>query len=94
MYTRIVTCLSPRCGKTAEYKIAAPWSSGHFNELKSYGLFCADHLSGAFGNALKRSHSYQASPDESVGEVGVYAYEKGKHDRELSRVKELEKPGS
>jgi hypothetical protein len=93
MYTREVHCGRPQCGKPASYKIAAPWSAGRFNELKSYGLACADHYREAFRDAQRRSKLHQMSPEETVGEIGIYRYEKGKLDRQLERLGGIEAAG-
>jgi hypothetical protein len=90
MYTREVSCGVPECENAAAYKIAAPWSSGKFTELKSYGLACADHYGLAFRNALQRARKHVYSDEESVGEIGIYYFEKGTPDKQLQRLKNLE----
>jgi hypothetical protein len=90
MYTRDVVCSKAKCGKPAAYKIAAPWSYGSFQELKSYGLACSDHLGDAFRAAEGRSKLHEPSVEETVGEIGLYRYEKGKRDKELERLGGLE----
>jgi hypothetical protein len=86
MYSKDVVCGRAQCGKTATYKIAAPWSAGRFNELKSYGLACSEHYNDVYREAQRRSKLHHMSPEESVGEIGVYRYEKGKLDRQLERL--------
>ncbi len=39
-----VLCTTPQCGRPALYKIAARWSDGVTEELKTYALCCADCL--------------------------------------------------
>jgi hypothetical protein len=90
MYSRDVACNKAKCGKPAAYKIAAPWSHGSFNELKSYGLACSDHFGDAFREAQRRSKLHAPSVEETVGEIGIYNYEKGKRDKELERLGGLE----
>jgi hypothetical protein len=90
MYTRDVSCSKPKCGKPAAYKIAAPWSYGKFAELKCYGLACSDHFGDAFREAQSRSKLHAPSVEESVGEIGIYRWEKGKRDKELERLGGLE----
>jgi hypothetical protein len=92
MYTRDVTCSKKGCGKHATYKIAAPWSYGHFAELKSYGLACADHFGDAYREAQRRSQLHEPSSEENVGEIGIYKYEKGKRDKQLERLGGLDVP--
>jgi hypothetical protein len=91
MYTKDVNCSKPHCGKPAAYKIAAPWNYGRFAELKCYGLACADHFGDAFREAQRRSKLHSPSSDEVVGEIGIYRFEKGKHDKQLERLGGLEK---
>jgi hypothetical protein len=90
MYSRDVACGAPECGSPAVYKIAAPWSVGRFSELKSYGLACAGHCGDVFKAALKRVKIHPPSPEEHQGEIGIYAFEKGKHDREMPRQPAME----
>ena len=86
MSNRPVPCGVPGCGGQAEYKIAAPWSAGRFSELKTYGLACADHYAQAYRDALRRRKIHPPSREETVGEIGVYRFEKGGADRALERV--------
>lgn len=85
-----VRCSLPDCGESATYKIAAPWSDGRFSELKTYGHACADHLGPVFRIAEDRREQYQASPGETVEEIGIYRFEQGKRDRQLQRLWGLE----
>jgi hypothetical protein len=86
MYTRPVRCGTPGCTSDAEYKIAANWSAGRFNELKTYGLACGAHYAQSYRDALRRRRTLPPSPEESLGEVSVYRYQQGKPDRELEKV--------
>src|SRR4051794_16840909 len=90
VYTREVLCDTPECERTAAYKIAAPWSTGSFSELRCYGLTCADHVADSLSSARRRAGGVRHSSEETVGEIGVYTYQRGKHDRQLERVKSLE----
>ncbi len=91
MYTRDVLCGMPECEKHAAFKIAAPWSHGNFAELKSYGLACEDHFGPVFRDARRRWGLHLTSPEETIGEVGLYRFEAGRHDRQLERLDDLEK---
>jgi hypothetical protein len=86
MYSRDVRCGTKGCTNPAAYKIASPWTYGNFKELKSYGLACADHFGDAFREAQRRSKLHAPSVEETVGEIGIYRFEKGKHDRQLERL--------
>ena len=91
MYTKDVLCGSPECEKPAAYKCAAPWTYGNFAELKSYGLACEDHFGHLFREARRRWGLHLVSSDETVGDVGLYRFERGKHDKQLERLVDLEK---
>jgi hypothetical protein len=89
-YERVVSCSEPGCEEAAIYKIAAPWSDGRFKELKTYGFACAEHLQEVLRSAETRWLDYEPVKGESVHDVGVYHYERGKSDRELHRVEDVE----
>jgi len=93
MYTRNVLCSKAECEKPAAYKVAAPWSYGRFEELKSYGLACSDHFGDVYREAQHRCKLHPASGEDRVGEIGIYRYEKGKHDKQLERLGGLEAKG-
>jgi hypothetical protein len=85
-YTRPVHCGTPGCAADAEYKIAAPWSAGRWNELKTYGLACGAHYAQSYKDALRRRKIQPPSAEEVVGEIGVYRFERGKPDKQLKQV--------
>jgi hypothetical protein len=89
-YSKDVHCGVPECEKHAEYKIAAPWAVGRFSELKSYGLCCAEHYSQMFQDAVRRLKIHPPSSEETQGEIGIYGFTKGKNDRHLERMSDLE----
>jgi hypothetical protein len=72
------------------YKIAAPWRSGRFWELKTYGFACADHIRDVLRQAETRWLNYEPVREEVVEDVCIYRYEPGKSDRQLMRDTELE----
>ncbi len=90
MSSKTVCCSDPSCTEPAVYKIAAPWSNGVFNELKSFGFACADHLGPVFKQAESRRKVYHPTEAETVGVIGIYKYEPGKRDRQLQRLSGLE----
>jgi hypothetical protein len=91
MLPTVVRCSLPDCGEPAVYKIAAPWSDGQFSELKTYGHACTKHLGPVFRDADLRRATYRSAPGETVDELGIYRYEAGKRDRQLQRLRDLEK---
>ncbi len=90
MSTTVVRCSQPECNEIAAYKIAAPWSDGSFNELKTYGHACPDHLGAVFRTSEQRRQHYQPTPGETIEEIGIYKYEQGKRDKQLQRLWGLE----
>jgi hypothetical protein len=89
-YERVVRCSEPDCREPACYKIAAPWKDGRFSELKTYGFACAEHLKDVIRRAEARWLEYDPVKGESVQDIGIYRYERGKSDRQLGRDKDLE----
>jgi hypothetical protein len=86
-----VGCSHPGCARPAVYKIAARWSDGVTQELKTYGLACP----GCLAESFARSKSKQAACRRAAGEVleppGIYELARGKRDRDLVRREDLEK---
>ena len=83
-------CYRPGCGRLAVYKIAARWSDGVTEELKTYALSCPECL----GDWWRRSRDKQAAcrlaPGETLEAPGVYHLERGRRDRQLRRLTDLE----
>jgi hypothetical protein len=74
----------------ATFKVAAPWSTGVFTELKTYGHACDRHIGPIFQSAEERRRGYVACAGETLEQVGIYRYEQGKRDRQLERQPALE----
>ena len=85
-----IACKEAGCPEPAIYKIAARWSDGVFNELKSYGFACADHLGSVFRAAEARRSIHHPIPGESLGEIQIFRWEPGKRDSQLVRLTGLE----
>ncbi len=68
----LVKCSLPYCEEEATTKIAAPWVYGRFEELKTYGYACADHVDEVVDRAGDRPKPPLAE-GESLGEIGTYA---------------------
>jgi hypothetical protein len=90
MTSATVSCSLAGCQEPASYKIAAPWSDGTFSELKTFGFACANHLGPVFRAAEARLKEYPAAPGETVEELAIFRYERGKRDRQLQRLWGLE----
>jgi hypothetical protein len=85
-----LVCYRPGCGRPAVYKIAARWSDGVTEELKTYALCC----DGCLGELYQRSRAKQAACRLAAGETldapGVYELARGLHDNQLVRRTDLE----
>jgi hypothetical protein len=78
------------CGRPAVYKVAARWSDGVTQELKTYALACADCLSGLFPAARRKQGQCRRAPGETLEPPGVFRLQRGHRDQVLERLMELE----
>jgi hypothetical protein len=85
-----IYCQRKGCGRLATHKIAARWSDGVIEELKTYALCCRECLA----DCLTRSRQKQAACIRASGEIleppGIYRLERGQRDRSLQRLYDLE----
>jgi hypothetical protein len=84
-------CYTRDCGNLAVYKIAARWSDGFTQELKTYGLTCADCLKDWFQRSRAKHAACRLASGESLAEPGIYSLERGTRDVGLQRLTELER---
>ncbi len=85
-----IVCSRPGCGKLAVYKIAARWSDGVTQELKTYALCCADCLPDLFCRSREKQAACRLTPGETLDTPGIFALERGRRDVEIPRLRELE----
>lgn len=85
-----VLCYTPGCGKPARYKIAARWSDGVTEELKTYGLTCHDCLATWYARAKRSRAACRLAPGESLENPAIYRVERGARDHQLERLPEFE----
>lgn len=83
-------CYRPNCERPAVYKIAARWSDGVTQELKTYALCCAECLPESFRESRRRQAACRLAKDETLEPPGIYRLEHGQRDRSLQRLPELE----
>lgn len=83
-------CYTPGCGQPAQYKIAARWSDGVTEELKTYSLTCADCLPAWLRRSCEKQRTCRRARGETLEPPGVYELERGQRDRQLVRRPELE----
>jgi hypothetical protein len=86
-----VRCYTRGCEALAVYKIAARWSDGVTQELKTYALTCAPCLAEAFRRSLAKQAACRLAPGETLETPGVYELAHGRRDPELIRRTDLEK---
>jgi hypothetical protein len=85
-----VLCYTRGCGKPAAFKIAARWSDGATEELKTYSLCCADCLAASYHLSRRKQAACRRAPGEVLEPPGVYELARGRRDRELPRRTDLE----
>jgi hypothetical protein len=85
-----VRCSVPGCPAEAVYKVAAHWSDGITDELKTYGLACGGCLSGSLSAARAKRAACRLVAGETLSEPGVYELSRGGRDKSLVRRPELD----
>lgn len=85
-----VLCYAAGCRNPAAYKVAARWSDGVTDELKTYSLACAACLPKLFAEATAKRAACRLAAGESLDAPGVYELARGARDRALTRCPDLE----
>src|SRR4051812_18543413 len=85
-----VFCYRPACKHPAVYKIAARWSDGVVAELKTYGLYCEEHLPEGFAESRAKRATCRLTTGEILEEPGVYQLQRGERDQALQRLPDVE----
>lgn len=88
-----VMCYAAGCSHQAAFKIAARWSDGITDELKTYSLSCPDCLSSLFETARAKRASCRLAPGETLESPGIYELHTGDRDKALKRRTDLEQAG-
>ena len=86
----VVRCTDRDCGRPAAYKIAARWSDGVTDELKTYSLACPGCVAKLFALAKRKQAACRRAAGETLEPPGVYELTAGSRDKQLVRRKELE----
>ncbi len=86
-----IYCYRPGCGQLAVYKIAARWSDGVTQELKTYALSCAQCLPEWFRRSREKQKACRLAAGETLEPPGIYTLERGRRDSEIQRLRDLEK---
>ncbi|HEY7427914.1 MAG TPA: hypothetical protein VH682_27020 [Gemmataceae bacterium] len=85
-----VRCCTPGCEELAIYKIAARWSDGVTQELKTYALTCSACLAEAFRRSRAKQAACRLAAGETLESPGVYELARGRRDPQLVRRPDLE----
>ena len=85
-----VLCYRPGCGQPAVYKIAARWSDGVTQELKTYALSCADCLAKQFRKSREKRAACRLAAGEKLDAPAIYELAHGQRDACLVRRTDLE----
>ena len=85
-----VRCCTPGCAEPAIYKIAARWSDGVTQELKTYALTCSACLAEAFRRSRAKQTACRLAAGETLESPGVYELARGRRDPQLVRRTDLE----
>jgi hypothetical protein len=86
-----VLCYRPGCGEQAVYKVAARWSDGVTQELKTYALSCPACLAGQFRASRAKRAACRLAAGETLDAPGIYELARGRRDAALVRRTDLEK---
>lgn len=86
-----VFCYAPGCSRPAAYKVAACWSDGITDELKTYSLSCRECLPKMFAMAGVKRAACRLAPGETLDEPGIYELHRGGRDKMLKRTAILER---
>ena len=70
-------CYHPGCGRPARFKIAARWSDGVTEELKTYALSCAECLPEWFRLSRAKQAACRRAPGEILEPPGIYELRHG-----------------
>jgi hypothetical protein len=85
-----VRCYRPGCERLAVYKIAARWSDGITQELKTYALACADCLREQYRAACCKQAACRLTSGESLDVPAIFELVRGQRDQQLPRRGDLE----
>ena len=86
-----IRCCTRGCEELAIYKIAARWSDGVTQELKTYALTCSGCLAEWFRRSRAKQATCRLAPGETRESPGIYELVRGRRDPQLIRREEVEK---
>lgn len=80
-----VRCSHQGCDQLAVFKIAAIWSDGITQELKTYGLSCEACLSEQYDESKVKQRACRIAPGEKLDVPGIFTLIRGRRDQQLER---------
>jgi hypothetical protein len=83
-------CYRSGCTTEAVYKIAARWSDGVTQELKTYALSCPACLRDLFRRSRLKQSSCRLTTGETLDAPAIFELVRGQRDRQLVRREDLE----
>ena len=86
-----VTCYEPQCSRAAAYKVAARWSDGVTDELKTYYLACQECLPRLYALSMVKRAACLLAPGETLDAPAIFELHRGERDKTLKRRLDLEK---
>ena len=78
-----VKCHRPGCNELATFKIAARWSDGQTDELKTYYLSCAACLAEHFQQSCVKQARCPLALGETLEVPMIFEWRRGERDRQL-----------
>lgn len=85
-----ILCYTPSCGRPAVFKVAARWSDGVTEELKTYALCCENCLSSSLARSREKQKACRLAVGESLAPPSVWELVRGNRDQQLHRRPDLE----
>ena len=85
-----VLCYTRGCNQLAVYKIAARWSDGVTQELKTYALSCPGCLAEQYRRSREKRAACRLAGGETLDVPAIYELAHGRRDASLVRRPDLE----
>ena len=86
-----VLCYRPGCARPAVYKVAARWSDGVTQELKTYALSCPTCLAEHLRKSREKRSACRLAAGETLDAPAIYELARGQRDAALTRRTDLER---
>lgn len=85
-----IVCTNRPCPNPAQFKIAARWTDGITEELKTYGLTCEQCLADVYRRSMEKQKSCHLAQGEVLSLPRIFHLRRGQRDGELQPLPELE----